>query len=180
MNLNHESSNPQFTWPIASSFWLSKRPHRSHVIFYHGLISCIQQHFMSLFTCSLVFPNSSLLHPLTPHILNSIPTNTHTWSRPPRWKSMWTSSFVLFIISGYLMVRLSTSDSDKREAGFKEVEKDKAFFCTVLLRLFLFLLFVVFVCLCFILYPPWLEVNHGQTSGPNLLKAFNKRSVLEK
>ena len=76
---------------------------------------------LSLFICcSLVFPNSSLLHPLTRHVLNSIPTNTHThtWHRPPRWKSMWTSGFVLFIISDYLMVGLASSDSDKSAAGF--------------------------------------------------------------
>lgn len=43
----------------------------------------------------------------------------------------------------------------------------------------LFLCFVLPSWICFLFSPPWLEV-HDYTSGPNLLKAFNKQTVLEK
>lgn len=58
--------------------------------------------------------------------------------------------------------------------GLLEVEKTMASFCTVFLH-FVFM----FYRLCFPFSPPWLEV-HDITSGQNLLKAFNKRTVLEK
>lgn len=65
--------------------------------------------------------------------------------------------------------------------GVEEVggEGNKASLCTVFLHFLVLLLCFTLLTFCFLFFPPWLEV-YDLLSGPNLLKAFNKQTVLEK
>lgn len=57
--------------------------------------------------------------------------------------------------------------------------ENKASLCTVFLHFLVLLLCFTLLTFCFLFSPPWLEV-YDLLSGPNLLKAFNKQTVLEK